>query len=234
MDNAIQSCEVDEYLYHESLVHPAMSSVTSASRVMIIGGGEGATAREVLKWPTVTQVDMYEWDKEVVDEFKAIYPQWAKGAWNDARLTVYYEDIFTVIQQQPSHKYDVIIIDLFEPEDDNKQQWLTLLENIKHWITADGAISIYTGIRNILDKTKQYEISRYILESRSTFIEKDRLITNRQLIRYKVYIPSFSGESMFILLKNTNGPCEINDVVMRESGVHLRDDIWKSYQVFNY
>ena len=62
MDNAIQSCEVDEHIYHESLVHPVMSSSGDKKHAMIIGGGEGATAREVLKW-SVEKVDMFEWDK---------------------------------------------------------------------------------------------------------------------------------------------------------------------------
>ena len=94
MDNSIQSCEIDEELYHESLVHPAMASCNTHKRVMIIGGGEGATAREVLKWSDVEHVDMFEWDEEVVQIFKTKYTQWAKGAWNDTRLKLHFVDIF--------------------------------------------------------------------------------------------------------------------------------------------
>jgi hypothetical protein len=97
MDGDIQSCELDEALYHESLVHPVMSSVVRPKRVMIVGGGEGATAREVLKWPSVEHVDMYEWDEDVVRLFQMKYPQWAKGAWDDPRLHLHFEDIFEKI-----------------------------------------------------------------------------------------------------------------------------------------
>jgi spermidine synthase len=69
---------------------------------MIIGGGEGATAREVLKWPDVEQVDMYEWDKDVVSLFSTKYPQWAKGAWENPKLSIHYEDIFETIRCYPS------------------------------------------------------------------------------------------------------------------------------------
>ena len=110
MDNAIQSSEVDEKLYHETLVHPVMSTC-DPKRVLIIGGGEGATAREVLKWP-VEKVDMYEWDADVVQLFKQSYPQWAEGAWADPRLTVHCDDIFETIVHPPSKQYDIIIIDL--------------------------------------------------------------------------------------------------------------------------
>ena len=75
MDNTIQSAEIDEKIYHEALVHPIMSN--DVKKVLIIGGGEGATAREVLKWP-VEEVDMIEWDKDVVELFRTKYPQWAK------------------------------------------------------------------------------------------------------------------------------------------------------------
>lgn len=93
--------------------------------------GEGATAREVLKWP-VEKVDMFEWDKDVVEVFKEKYPQWANNAWNDRRLTVYYDDIFEVIKVSPDNKYDVIVIDLFDPEDANLPHWKVLLQNLKN------------------------------------------------------------------------------------------------------
>ena len=103
MDNSIQSCEVDEKIYHEALVHPVMLSVTDRRRVMIIGGGEGATAREVLKWPDVETIDMYEWDRDVVTLFSDKYPQWAKGAWESPKLTIHYKDIFEEITNYPSN-----------------------------------------------------------------------------------------------------------------------------------
>ncbi len=67
MNGEIQSCEVDEKVYHQAFVDPIMAYVSQPKRVMIIGGGEGAMAREVLKWPSVEHVDMYEWDREVVE-----------------------------------------------------------------------------------------------------------------------------------------------------------------------
>ena len=81
--------------------------------VLIIGGGEGATAREVLKWP-VTKVDMYDWDKDIINLFKKKYPQWAKGAWNDKRLSIFHDNIFERIVKPPQTTYDTIIIDLFD------------------------------------------------------------------------------------------------------------------------
>lgn len=231
MDNAIQSCEVDESLYHESLVHPVMSTV-DAKRVMIIGGGEGATLREVLKWPTVEKVDMYEWDKDVVDLFKKKYPQWAKGAWNDKRLQLYYDDIFEAVMKPPHTRYDVIIIDLFDPCEENTVQWYILLKSIHNWITKDGSLVIYSGMRNILQKAQPAHILQKIMREHLEYSDErtlyNPLLYNRKIVPYKVYIPSFSGESTFLLIRHIGTDCKFT------VPSHLSDAIWRSYKVFNW
>jgi predicted membrane-bound spermidine synthase len=235
MDNAIQSCEVDEKFYHEALVHPVMQSVQMKNKkVMIIGGGEGATAREVLKWPDVEQVDMYEWDKDVVELFKRFYPQWAKGAWNDKRLTIYHDDIFEVIIK-PVKKYDIIIIDLFDPSVETTVQWYILLKSISNWITPEGSIVMYSGMRNILVKQQPYHILYDIITGHSEDINGslvNTLLKDRELIPYRVFIPSFSGESTFLLIKNKVDL----EWDLKEKGIdsHITSRIWESYGTFNY
>jgi spermidine synthase len=218
MDNAIQSCEVDEYIYHETLVHPVLASAGSIKRVMIIGGGEGATAREVLKWP-VEKVDMFEWDKDVVALFKQKYPQWARGAWNDKRLSVYFDDIFQTIKTAPLNLYDVIIIDLFDPEDANLPQWTELLKHLKKWLTRQGSVVMYSGIRNVLVKKQAYQQLAEIVTHEMPLM---------QITPYKVFIPSFSGESTFLLVTNPIAEQEFTVVS------HITPAVWESYKVFNY
>lgn len=217
MDNAIQSCEVDERIYHESLVHPIMASGPVKS-AMIIGGGEGATAREVLKWP-VDKVDMFEWDKDVVDLFKTKFPQWAKGAWKDRRLTVYYDDIFKVIKAAPKKLYDVIIIDLFDPEESTMMQWAILLKNIRKWLTPQGRLVMYSGIRNILALKQPHQLLSDMVSLEMPFMK---------VTPYKVFVPSFSGESTFLLVTN---PMADQEFVVPS---HITPEIWESYKVFNW
>jgi len=228
MDNAIQSCEIDEALYHESLVHPVMSSIKSPKRVMIIGGGEGATAREVLKYPTVECVDMYEWDKDVVQLFQSKYPQWAKGAWEDSRLHLYHDDIFKTIEEYPTIQYDVIIIDLFDPSDATYDSWKHLLKHIDKWVKSEGSIVMYAGIRERILKEQPYEILSTIMMNISGVLN-DNIFYKNRIIPYHVFIPSFSGESTFILL-SSDTDFKINQT--NES--HLTDLVWKSYQTFNW
>jgi spermidine synthase len=192
MDGIIQSCELDEAVYHETLVHPIMSHTPRNNRVLIIGGGEGATAREVLKWP-VEQVDMYDWDEEVVQLFQKKYPQWAKGAWEDKRLTLHFDNIFDIISEAPSKPYDIIIIDLFDPEEEHNAMWSHLFQNLHKWMTPMTHIVIYAGM--IQPQIKQsYELLRDMITSNHVF-------ANKEIITYKIPIQSFMGESVFLFIK---------------------------------
>jgi spermidine synthase len=237
MDNSIQSAIIDERIYHEALVHPIMSSVKDRNRVMIIGGGEGATAREVLKWTGVERVDMYEWDKDVVDLFRNKYPEWADGAWNDSRLRIHYDNIFEVITNPPSNKYDVIIIDLFEPCEENKTQWNTLIRALPNWLTLHGSIVMYAGMRNILEIEQPYEKLIKMIEYKEYMpgVEIRDLSLLKDIIPYKVFIPSFSGESMFLLLKHATESVEnIKFDEAKSLYSHITTNIWNSYKTINW
>ena len=227
MDNSIQSALIDEKIYHEALVHPVMSSTPVRKRVMIIGGGEGATARGV----------MFEWDRDVVELFRNKYPQWAKGAWDDQRLMIIYSDIFETIKTPPksSDKYDVIIIDLFEPCDENVNQWKILLKNLCNWTTINGSIVMYAGMRNILVKEQPYQKLMNIIQYIETWhgIPVHDLCLNKEIVPYKVYIPSFSGESTFLLLKHYHlGQMNLEDAKKLNS--HITNDVWNSYKTMNW
>ncbi len=235
MNNSIQSCEVDEKIYHEALVHPVMSSVENPKRVMIIGGGEGATAREVLKWNEVEKVDMYEWDEDVVKVFKEKYPQWAKNAWYDNKLTIHYHNIFDTICKPPCKKYDVIIIDLFDPDEDNKGLWKILIKNIGNWCNFDGSIVMYSGMRNILQKQTSYKYIVNIIEEMTEewrTIPVQSMYQDKDITPYRVFIPSFSGESTFILFKKKGTTVNFKDSNYLQS--HITNEIWNSYKLMNW
>ncbi|MGB0716418.1 MAG: fused MFS/spermidine synthase [Phycisphaerae bacterium] len=117
LDGKWQSCTGDEYLYHEPLVHPAMLNHPDPKRVLILGGGEGATAREVLRWRGVEYVAMVDIDGEVVDACRKHLADMHQGAFDDPRLEVIIDDAFNVLDR-PDTKWDVIISDLSDPIED--------------------------------------------------------------------------------------------------------------------
>ena len=112
IDGMVMLSERDEFVYHEMLAHVPMFTHPKPKRVLIIGGGDGGTAREVLKHNSVIHVDMVEIDKTVVDASKLHFP--GVGDFENPKLNVLYEDGIAFIQNV-KNPYDVIIIDGSDP-----------------------------------------------------------------------------------------------------------------------
>jgi spermidine synthase len=116
LDGDIQSCASDEALYHEALVHPAMLMHPDPKTILIMGGAEGGTAREVLRYSNVEKVVMIEIDKDYVDLCRKWIPSWGEKAFNDPRLEVICQDI-NVYLNDNDIKFDVVIGDLIDVND---------------------------------------------------------------------------------------------------------------------
>jgi len=114
LDGDMQSSEVDEFIYHEALVQPAMTCHPSPEEVLILGGGEGATLREVLRHRTVKKVVMIDIDRRLVEICKEHMPEWSKGSFDDPRLTLLHADAYRWVEES-ADTFDVIIYDLTEP-----------------------------------------------------------------------------------------------------------------------
>ena len=112
IDGMVMLSERDEFVYHEMISHTAMFTHPNPKRVLIIGGGDGGTAREVLKHPSVEKVDMVEIDKTVVDASKLHFP--GVGDFDNPKLNVLFEDGIAFIKNVET-PYDVIIIDGSDP-----------------------------------------------------------------------------------------------------------------------
>ena len=114
LDGRTQSTETDEWVYHEGLVQPVMAAHENPRRVFIAGGGEGATAREVLRHLSVTDVVMVDLDREVVDLCRRYLPKHHQGAFDDPRLSLLHEDAQVYLQTQ-AEPFDIIVIDVPDP-----------------------------------------------------------------------------------------------------------------------
>mmetsp|Transcript_25742 Transcript_25742/g.31637 ORF Transcript_25742/g.31637 Transcript_25742/m.31637 type:complete len:400 (+) Transcript_25742:112-1311(+) len=114
MDGQTQSAEADEYVYHESLVHPALLLHPNPKSVYIGGGGEFATAREVLRHKSVERCVMVDIDKVGCDICREQLPEWNDGAYEDKRFHVEYTDAKAWLEDH-DEKFDVIIMDICDP-----------------------------------------------------------------------------------------------------------------------
>jgi len=118
IDGDTQSSERDERIYHESLVHPALAALDDRREVLILGGGEGATLREVLRCPEVGRCTMVDIDGEVVALSKRYLPEWSAGAFEDPRARVVIGDALAFLKEDGG-TYGAIVSDLTEPLPDS-------------------------------------------------------------------------------------------------------------------
>lgn len=114
MDGQTQSAESDEKVYHESLVHPSLLLHPNPVNVFIGGGGEFATAREVLRHKSVKKCVMVDIDKLACDICRSELPEWNDGAYEDKRFSVYYDDAKKWLEEN-EQKFDIIILDICDP-----------------------------------------------------------------------------------------------------------------------
>ena len=114
LDKKVQSAESDEFIYHEALVHPAMITHPHPKSVLILGGGEGATLREVLKHKTVKKVVMVDIDKEFVHLCKKYLKKWHRGSFKDKRVDLLFLDAMEYMKKTEC-TFDIIIADISDP-----------------------------------------------------------------------------------------------------------------------
>jgi spermidine synthase len=113
LDGFVQSAAEDEALYHEMLVQPAMLLHPNPHDVLIIGGGEGATLREVLAHRTVRSATMVDIDREVVELCREFLPTWHRGAFEDPRARLIFADGRAFVEGSDD-LFDVVIIDVVD------------------------------------------------------------------------------------------------------------------------
>jgi spermidine synthase len=114
LDGTFQTSVKDEYYYHEMLVHPALTTTPEIKRVLVIGGGDGGSVREVLRYPDVERVTMVEIDGVVVDACKEHLPEIGR-AWRDPRLELLIQDGVAYLEKVEPESLDVIIVDGPDP-----------------------------------------------------------------------------------------------------------------------
>lgn len=114
LDDAVQTTERDEHVYHEMLVHLPLLTHPAPRRVLIIGGGDGGTLEEVLKHP-VEQATMVEIDRAVVDASRAYLPGIAGRAFEDPRATVRIADGIAFVRET-NERFDAILVDSTDPK----------------------------------------------------------------------------------------------------------------------
>lgn len=188
LNGNLQFSSSDEYRYHESLVHPLLSSLDVTRKVLILGGGDGMALREVLKYDGVEQVVLVDLDKKMV-EFSAqdpIMTQLNEHSLSSNKVKVVNEDAFQYLFEH-KEQYDAIIVDLPDPNNEslNKLYTLEFYRLVHGHLTERGAVCIQATSPYFA--TKAYWSISKTVESTGLFVSN-----------YHAEVPSF-GNWGFVL-----------------------------------
>lgn len=118
LNGNLQFNSFDEYRYHEALVHPAFAAFGGeVKRVLVLGGGDGLAVREILKYPSVEQVQLVDLDPAMTNVSYAVpvLGELNKHSFDDPRVKVTNADAFVWLDNNDSDKYDVAIVDFPDP-----------------------------------------------------------------------------------------------------------------------
>ena len=113
LDGEIVFSEADEFIYDEMVTHVPMAVHPDVKNVLIIGGGDGGVAKELIGYSTIEHIDVVETDKMFVDVCKEFFPESAEGL-EDPRITMHYDDGLRFLRRK-SDEYDLIINDSTDP-----------------------------------------------------------------------------------------------------------------------
>ena len=219
INGAIQFDSIDEYRYHESLVHPVMLSTRSHENVLIVGGGDGMATREVLKYNDVKNITLVDLDPAITTLFKD-HPALSKlndHSYSNPKVTVINQDAWKFIEQSKV-LYDVIIIDLPDPNNVSLSRLYsqTFYHIVKRQLSKGGAM--VTQASSPIYTHKSFWSINKSIES-----------AGLKTLPYHTYIPSF-GEWGFVLASRFN--IELNGSRLAKDLKYIDKDILKNMTLF--
>lgn len=151
LDGVVQSTEADEFIYHEGIVHPACYAAALAAPLrdaLILGGGEGACLREVLRWRSLEQATMVDIDAEVVAACREYLPKHHMGAFDDPRVRVAHDDAVAFLRSLPDACLDVVVSDMTDPIEGGPSTFCFTVEyftEIARILRPHGVLAVQAG-----------------------------------------------------------------------------------------
>lgn len=191
LNGNLQFSSLDEYRYHEALVHPLLASLTAPQRVLIIGGGDGLALREIWKYPSIRQVTLVDLDPAMTRLFSSneLLRDLNRNALASPRLKIVNQDAYTWLRAAATQEaaYDAIVIDLPDPSN--------------YSIGKLYSLSFYKAL-----KALTHPDTRIVVQSTSPLVARKSYWCVRntlaaagfQVTPYHAYVPAF-GEWGYLL-----------------------------------
>ncbi|MBI2472294.1 MAG: polyamine aminopropyltransferase [Planctomycetes bacterium] len=199
LDNEFQSAEADEFIYHEALIHPSFILHPGIERVLIIGGGEGATLREVLRYKSVKKVVMIDIDVEMIECAKKFLPSFHSGSFDDSRLELVIEDGRKYLEGI-NEQFDAIIIDVNDPLEEGPSYMLFTIELyriVAEKLKKGGILIVQSGAASVAEN----DVFTSICNTLSNVFP--------HVFPYVTYIPSYALQWGFVMATRNPGNLDI-------------------------
>lgn len=212
LDGRTQSSEADEFVYHEALVQPGLTSLDNPRSVFIAGGGEGATLREVLSHSSVERVVMVDLDQEVVELCQRYLPDHHQGAFNDPRVRLVHDDALRYLEEDTT-RYDFIIIDIPDPLEGGPAYLLYTQEFyalVRQRLNDGGLLVVQAGPAGPLNYQEVFTAVHNTIHSVFPIVTP-----------YREHIPSFGSYWGFILAGDVDPRSVLPDVIDGRLNSHV-------------
>ncbi|MES2984740.1 MAG: polyamine aminopropyltransferase [Pseudomonadota bacterium] len=196
LNNNLQFSSRDEYRYHETLIHTGMASLKQPKRVLILGGGDGLAAREVLKYPSVEKVTQIELDPAMTALFSGngLLANLNDHALSSPKVEIVHRDAFLWLREyiaNPTHQpYDFVVVDFPDPSNYSigKLYSLTFFKLLRQVVAEDGLAVVQST-------------SPFIARKSYWCVNNTMAAAGFITTPYHAYVPSF-GEWGFVLAGN--------------------------------
>jgi len=161
LDGIIQITEKDEAAYSEMLVHPAIQILKNPKDILIIGGGDGAVAEEILKYNFINKIDLVDIDEEVIKISKKYLKKINKSSLTNKKVNLFYEDALNFVSNT-KNKYDLIIADRPDPVGAGKSLFKKEFYNgVNNSLKSNGIAIFQSGV-TFLQKKETREVIQHV------------------------------------------------------------------------
>jgi spermidine synthase len=189
LNGNLQFSSIDEYRYHELLVHPALYAAPKRERVLILGGGDGLGAREVLRHPEAREITLVDLDQQMTGLFQEaqLLTELNQNSLNSPKIRVVNADAYQWIKQNSAQAFDVIIVDFPDPSNYSigKLYSLSFYRQLRKLTHPDTVVSVQST-------------SPFFARRSYWCIARTMEAAGFQTLPYHAYVPSF-GEWGFVL-----------------------------------
>ncbi|SDQ85812.1 spermidine synthase [Paraburkholderia fungorum] len=207
----------DEFIYHECMVHPAALAHPSPRAALVLGGGDGGAARQLLRHPSIERIVVAELDAEVVRLTREHLPEVHGGAFDDPRVELVIGDAAHYVAAAASAQFDLVIFDLTPPDSPAAGLYTRpFYQQLKRAMSPLAALSVHLG-----SPYQHVERIAGLLDNLSAEFSSVRTMNT--------FVPLYGSLWMMATASNTLDPAALPAETIAERLANRRIDSLKHY-----